>query len=303
MENEKEKQEARTDNLPALRDKWVGDTFSLTPRTIEEALKFADMIAKSSMVPPQFQGKPGDVLVAVQMGMEVGLKPLQALQNIAVINGRPCLWGDAVRALIQNSGKQEYCQESDDGQTATCTMKRRDNPKESKHTFSAKDADSAGLSGKDTWKKYPARMRQWRAYSWCARDLFSDVLKGLSIAEEAQDFELPRDVTPRTEIEPPRIKSEVQKQAEKPKEEAKPATEVGNEGRYYVDLVTVDKKSGVYEITINKLIYLSKSEAVARLASKCKREKTAVVPSYETQDGKRWLVELQVEEQKQGSLV
>jgi hypothetical protein len=59
-------------------------TQGFAPTSITEAIKFSEMLAKSQMVPRQYQGKPEDVLVAIQWGCEVGLAPLQSLQNIAV---------------------------------------------------------------------------------------------------------------------------------------------------------------------------------------------------------------------------
>ena len=71
------------------------------PATLTEAMQFSEMLAKSSMVPRAYQGKAEDVLVAMQWGREIGLAPLQALQNIAVINGKPSVYGDAAMALVQ----------------------------------------------------------------------------------------------------------------------------------------------------------------------------------------------------------
>jgi hypothetical protein len=73
------------------------------PATLTEAIQFSDMLASSSMVPKAYQGKPQDILVCVQWGYEMGLAPMQALQNIAVINGKPSVYGDAMMALVQAS--------------------------------------------------------------------------------------------------------------------------------------------------------------------------------------------------------
>ena len=78
----------------------VKNTFSLTPSSLKEAMEYAQIIANSTMVPKNYQGKPGDILVAVQMGAELGLKPIQALQNIAVINGRPSVYGAMLCLLL-----------------------------------------------------------------------------------------------------------------------------------------------------------------------------------------------------------
>jgi hypothetical protein len=83
----------------------TGATQVLRPQTFEQLGQFAAMAARSSMVPQAYRGKPEDIMLAVQMGSEVGLAPMQALQNIAVINGRPSIYGDAALALVSNEYK------------------------------------------------------------------------------------------------------------------------------------------------------------------------------------------------------
>lgn len=162
--------------------------FDLSPQTFEQALTFSKYLADSDMVPKDFKGRPANCLIAIQWGAELGLKPMQAMQNLAVINGRPSLWGDAVIALVRSSPLCEYVIETDDGNTATCRVKRRGDPAEQSRTFSMEDAQAAGLKGKQgPWTQYPKRMRQMRARAFALRDVFPDVLRGLPLAEELQD--------------------------------------------------------------------------------------------------------------------
>lgn len=162
--------------------------FDLSPQTFEQALTFSQYLADSDLVPKDFKGKPGNCLIAMQWGSELGLKPLQSLQNLAVINGRPALWGDAVIALVLSSPVCEYVTEDDDGHTAYCRVKRKGAP-EQVRTFSMEDAKKAGLAGKQgPWMQYPKRMRQMRARAFALRDVFPDVLRGMPIAEELQDM-------------------------------------------------------------------------------------------------------------------
>lgn len=178
-------------NMPVVKQQ-----FSLAPQSIEEAMRFADMMSKSSLVPKDFAGNPGNILVAVQWGMELGLQPMQAMQNIAVINGRPSLWGDAVIALVRSSPLCEYIYETDDGEKATCRVKRRGED-EQVRTFGMTDAKAAGLLGKaGPWTQYPKRMRQMRARAFALRDVFPDVLRGMPIAEELQDMATTKDMGP-----------------------------------------------------------------------------------------------------------
>jgi len=163
----------------------------LRPASFNELAQFSTMAAKSSMVPPGFRNKPEDIMLAVQMGSEVGLSPMQALQNIAVINHRPSLWGDAMLGLCRASAACEDIVEKMEGEgdamTAVCMAKRRgSSPVVAR--FSVADAKKAGLWGKQgPWQQYPARMLQMRARGFALRDAFPDVLRGLISAEEAQD--------------------------------------------------------------------------------------------------------------------
>ena len=161
--------------------------FDLSPQTFEQALTYAQYLADSDMVPKDFKGKPGNCLIAMQWGNELGMKAIQAIQNIAVINGRPALWGDAVIALVRSSPLCEYVQEEDDGHKAICKVKRRGEP-EQVRAFSMDDAKLAGLLGKQgPWMQYPKRMRQMRARAFALRDVFPDVLRGMPVAEEVMD--------------------------------------------------------------------------------------------------------------------
>lgn len=177
--------------------------FDLSPQTFEQALTFSKYLAESDLVPKDFKGRPGNCLVAIQWGAELGLKPLQAMQNLAVINGRPALWGDAVIALVRSSPLCEYVIETDDGHTATCKVKRRGEP-EQVRTFSVDDARSAGLAGKQgPWTQFPKRMRQMRARAFALRDVFPDVLRGLPVAEEVMDTPTERHMGAADVVAPP----------------------------------------------------------------------------------------------------
>lgn len=182
------------------------------PATLTEAVQFSEMLASSSMVPRAYQGKPQDVLVCVQWGYEMGLAPMQALQNIAVINGKPSVYGDAAMALVQASPVCEDVEEyfEDEGTpnpVAVCVAKRK-NRKPVIAKFSVEDAKRAGLWGKQgPWSAYPKRMMQMRARGFALRDAFPDVLKGMITAEEAQDYpdeakpRAAKDITPRNPLD------------------------------------------------------------------------------------------------------
>lgn len=157
-------------------------------KNLEQAMEVAKIVANSTFVPASMKGKEGDVLVAFMHGMEVGLKPMQALQGIAVINGRPCIWGKALLALVKTHPEFESIEEWSEGDTAFCKIKRKGQP-EVVRSFSQEDAKTAGLATKaGPWRLYPSRMRQHRARGFAIADCFPDAMCGLEIVEEVRDY-------------------------------------------------------------------------------------------------------------------
>lgn len=167
----------------------------------------ATMLSHSEMVPKAYKNRAEDVLVAMMLGSELGLNPIQALMNIAVINGRPCVWGDALPALAQNHPAWGGMEESFDDatMTATCTVWRKNGPRYTQ-SFGKADAEKAGLwekrgnNGQPTpWITYPKRMLQLRARGFALRNQFADALAGLITREEAADIPHEINITPEPE--------------------------------------------------------------------------------------------------------
>ena len=187
-------------------------TFSLMPSSLGEAREIAQMIADSDFAPKDYKGKPNNVIIALQMGADLGLKPMQALQNIAVINGRPSIYGDAALALVMPALERfveffEGDKNTDPDYRAVCVAKRKGWPDETRREFSIRDATKAGLWGKaGPWTNYPSRMLQFRARGFCLRDVGADLLLGLVLVEEAQDYPIEGTVVASEEVkEPPAV--------------------------------------------------------------------------------------------------
>jgi len=183
-----------------------------------EAESFANNFSKSGFCPASMRGKPFDVMIAMQMGAEVGMSPTQAVQGIAVINGKPSMYGDALLGVVRASGLLEDFEETLDGGVATCRAKRKGQKTEIVSKFSEADAKRAGLFGKPgPWKTYPDRMLQMRARGFALRDGFADIIKGLITTEEASDYDVkPRKVTGESvDIAPTEVKTEKKKSTKK----------------------------------------------------------------------------------------
>jgi hypothetical protein len=164
---------------------------AIVPTNMDDAYRLAKAVCLSGLAPKGLD-KPEACMVAILHGLEIGLNPMTALQRIAVVNGRPTLWGDGAMALVRASGLCEYVHEMVGGEamarTATCAVLRRGEPEPIVRRFSADDAKKAGLWGKaGPWTQYPDRMLQMRARAFALRDGFADVLGGLYLKEEIDD--------------------------------------------------------------------------------------------------------------------
>lgn len=163
-----------------------GAVAGIIPQTIDEVLRLAQGIAKSGLA-PSTMNTAEKITVAILTGLEIGLPPMFALQKIAVVNGRPALWGDALPALLWSRGFK--LREWTEGDTAHCEVTRPDGST-IERTFSDADAKAAGLLGKaGPWTQYKPRMRAMRARGFACRDGAADVLGGLYVAEELDDIE------------------------------------------------------------------------------------------------------------------
>src|SRR5208337_169456 len=140
---------------------------AFTPTNLTEAIALAKLIANSGVCP-------------------------KALQGIAIINGRPTVWGDSALAVVQAHPAYEWHREEWEGQgdsrAAVCKVKRRGSEVHVRK-FSVSDARKANLWSKaGPWQQYPDRMLQLRARGFALRDQFADALRGLSLAEEVMDI-------------------------------------------------------------------------------------------------------------------
>lgn len=186
-------------------------------RNMNDLAAAVQLIVASELCPMQFKNKPKDAMIAILAGRQVGWGPIQSLQYIAVINGRPSMFGDGPVGLAHSTGKVDWirefwecggksCEEPNFASlndypndfTACWQTKRKDNSEPSKvFRFSVGDAKTAGLWGKKgPWISYPKRMLVCRARAWGLRDTYSDALQGISQAEEWEDMTVHKEIDP-----------------------------------------------------------------------------------------------------------
>lgn len=168
-----------------------GFALALNPETAEQAMKCAEWMSKSDLIPKAFKDKPHDIVIASAMGARLGLDPFSAMAGIAVVNGRPALWGDAMLAVCQQRPdwggmRVEWSGKGEDLEVSVTVIRKGQEPYQS--SFSIQDAKTAGLWKKaGPWSQYPRRMLELRARAFALRSAFADALAGFHAREEMED--------------------------------------------------------------------------------------------------------------------
>jgi hypothetical protein len=151
-------------------------------RSLEASVDYARKLSASDLLPKSYQGKPQNVLLAVEYGRSLGLDPITAINMTHVVQGKPTASAQLVNALVRRAGHR--LQVRGDHQTATCRIIRNDDPFVFEVTWTIDRAKAAGLLSNPTWKSYPQAMLKARAITECARDACPEVLAGISYTAE-----------------------------------------------------------------------------------------------------------------------
>ena len=159
---------------------------SLRPKSYGQIIKLANMACESGMVPKPFANEPHKTAVAMMMLAENDLPVITGLKYVAVINGQPAFYSDAVPGIARKRGlikrRREWFEGTGDNLTAHCEVINSDG--DTFHSsFSVSNARRAKLWDKDTYKQYPERMLMWRARSYAIRDAAPDAFMGPTVEE------------------------------------------------------------------------------------------------------------------------
>lgn len=159
-------------------DSWV----DVLPAVGDLAAK----LAGTDFVPDAMRGKPAQVAAAVLYGREIGLGPMQSLQSISVIKGRPSLSAEAMRAMVLAAGHtMRFVEVTNTRCVVEC--RRAGETESTQVAFTMDDAKRMGLSGQKTYQTMPRQMLAARVTSEACRLVFPDVVAGFLSDVDARD--------------------------------------------------------------------------------------------------------------------
>lgn len=181
--------------LPPMK---LDESGIISPQDSGEEFRLANIMLDSGSLPSSFKNI-SQVLMAMQYCKVHKIPPWVGIQQLMIVNGRLTSWGEIPLGLVRRSGMlkrfeeilfdksyNQICFENKNLHVpifgANCVMEDIDGRVTSR-SFTTTDAETAGLLGKDIWKKYPKRMIQMRARGWTLKDGAPEVLSGLALLE------------------------------------------------------------------------------------------------------------------------
>lgn len=170
-------------------------------KLLNSIYKMANMYAKSSMIPANYQGRPENCFVAIELAGRMGVSPILVMQNLLVVQGRPSWAGQACIALVNGCGKFVHdldfvtvgTQDTDDWGCYCRAVRKTDGKELRGAVITLKMAKDEGWYQKNgsKWKTMPEQMLKYRAASFFARTYCPEVLMGFSTADEVEGIAPP----------------------------------------------------------------------------------------------------------------
>lgn len=161
--------------------------------SFRESYKLASVLAKSSLVPQQYQGKTEDCALAIDMAERMGVSPLMVMQSLYVVKGKPSWSGQACMSFIK--AKYGDAQPVYTGQRGTDTrgcfvrVIKPDGEVIEGTEVTIAMAKSEGWMSNSKWKNMPEQMLAYRAAAFFARVYCPEILMGVSVEGEVEDMQ------------------------------------------------------------------------------------------------------------------
>lgn len=151
------------------------------------AARLVGPLVETEFVPAHFRGQVESATAAVLFGAEVGLTPLQSLQGVYVISGKPAMYARTMLAVTQARGHEVWTEEVTDGKAIVCG-KRKGSQHTERVVWTLQRAQKAGYTRNSKYNSDPQAMLLARAQAEVCRRIAADALLGMAYSvEELED--------------------------------------------------------------------------------------------------------------------
>lgn len=159
------------------------------------SIEKAKILAHSDLLPPAFQKKPANIIVALDIAKELEMSPLMVMQNIYIIHGKPSFSSSFILALLYRSKEFtsiEFEFGDDDKKCRVVATKERGGGRRmvTGPWVSLEIARAEGWLSKpgSKWKTMPDLMLRYRAATFFCRTCAPHLLLGFKTADEISDI-------------------------------------------------------------------------------------------------------------------
>lgn len=164
---------------------------------MEKAYKFAEIMAKSDIIPEHYRGKPSNVFIALNTAYRLNIDPLQIMQNTYVVRGKLGMSSAFAISLANKSGflaSGIRYKKDGEGNTlrVTACAKLKSNGEEISFEIGMKEAIAEGWVEKpgSKYKTLPELMLMYRSATLLIRTHIPEVLNGMHTTEELEDVKI-----------------------------------------------------------------------------------------------------------------
>lgn len=180
--------------LAAVENTGTLDLFS-NRDTLKFVYDAAKLLAGSQLVPQNYQGKPENCMIAIDIANRMGTSPIFVMQNLYVVKGKPSWSGAMCKAMIENCGKFSnvrhvyFGAKNTEGRGCMLTAVRvSDGEIIEGPEVTIGMAKAEGWFTNQKWRNMPELMLAYRASAFFARIHCPETLMGLQTVDEAEEM-------------------------------------------------------------------------------------------------------------------
>lgn len=133
---------------------------------------------------PRAVDTPEKALALMQTGRELGIGPMQAIRTIHIIDGKPVMAAELIAGLVLSRHRGATLRVVNTTEKLCVVVAARHGQEPTEFRWTSEDAQRAGLTNKDNWRKYPRAMLRNRCLAEAARGIFPDCTMGLYDPDE-----------------------------------------------------------------------------------------------------------------------
>lgn len=159
----------------------------------KNAMKMAEQLAKSDMIPAVYKGKPENCIIALELSNRLKLSPFLVMQNMYIVQGKPSWSSSFIISCINGSGRftgpLKFEMDANRTKCRAWAVEKASGEKLVGPLITMEMAQSEGWLNKNgsKWKTMPELMLRYRAAAFFGRLYCPEIINGMLTDDEAQD--------------------------------------------------------------------------------------------------------------------